>query len=267
MSESGRILLVDDEPELRRTAARIFRRAGYEITTAASGQEALALLSQQHFDLVYLDIRMPDMDGLEVLRAIHAETPELPVVLFTAQPDLNSALEALRHGAMDYFLKPLQPEQLIDRTRRILVTHQTDRRKREIQSQVQALQAELTRLEDSRVAPAPSARPHADPDERYLTRGRLVLDLHAHRLTIDKRTVSLPPASFAYLRVLAQHAPNMVDYQTLVAEALGYQVEYREAQQLAKWHIHQIRQAMESDVHDPILLVTVRGAGYRLVTD
>jgi CheY-like chemotaxis protein len=66
MSDSGHILLIDDEEALRHTLARIFQRAGFDITTSASGQEGLALLSQQPFDLVYLDIRMPDMNGLEV---------------------------------------------------------------------------------------------------------------------------------------------------------------------------------------------------------
>ena len=77
---------------------------------AASGQEGLAYLAQHAFDLVYLDIRMPDMNGLEVLKIIHDSHPDLPVVLFTAQPDLTSALEALRQGATDYLLKPLQPK-------------------------------------------------------------------------------------------------------------------------------------------------------------
>ena len=74
------------------------------------GQEALTLLSQQTFDLVYLDYRMPDMSGMDVLKIIHARFPDLPVILFTAQPDINSAVGALRHGATDYLLKPLNPK-------------------------------------------------------------------------------------------------------------------------------------------------------------
>ncbi len=129
MQSAGHILIIDDEASLRRTLARIMQQAGFEVTTAASGQEGLAFLSQQSFDLVYLDIRMPDMNGLEVLKKIHSEFPELPVILFTAQPDMNSAVEALRHGAIDYLMKPLQPQTLIDRTQAILAQREKERRK------------------------------------------------------------------------------------------------------------------------------------------
>ena len=98
MSASGHILIVDDEAVLRQTLARILQRAGLEVTTVAGGREALEYARQQAFDLVYLDIRMPDMNGLAVLKRLHADHPELPVVLFTAQPDLASAVEALREG-------------------------------------------------------------------------------------------------------------------------------------------------------------------------
>lgn len=77
---SGHILVIDDEPALRHTLARILQRADFQVTTAASGAEGQALLKQQSFDLVYLDIRLPDMSGMEVLRHIHASQPELPVV-------------------------------------------------------------------------------------------------------------------------------------------------------------------------------------------
>ena len=74
----------------------------------ASGTEGISLITQQPFDLVYLDIRMPDMNGLDVLKTVHAQLPELPVILFTAQPDLHSAVEALRRGAIDYFNEAAQ---------------------------------------------------------------------------------------------------------------------------------------------------------------
>ena len=82
---------------------------------------------------------------------------------------------------------------------------------------------------------------------------------------IEDRTINLPPATFDYLIVLVRHAPNVVDYETLVTEAQGYQVESREAQELVKWHVHHIRQAIEPDVREPVYLINVRGIGYRLV--
>jgi DNA-binding response OmpR family regulator len=267
MGISGRILIIDDEASLRHTLARILQRAGIQATTAASGQEALFLLSQQSFDLVYLDVRMPDMNGLETLKSIHAQLPDMPVVLFTAQPDVSSAVEALRLGAEDYLVKPIQPQILIDRTQSILAWQERKRRKREIQQQIEALQMKLNSLEnDEELHPEPSFVPFTS-NERYLTRGKLSLDLHTHSLTIDGKTVNLPPTAFDYLLVLVRHTPNVVDFQTLVAEAQGCQAEFREAQELAKWHIHQIRQAIEPEARKPRYLINVRGTGYRLIAD
>lgn len=267
MKSDGHILIVDDEASLRQTLARILQRAGFEVTTSTNGGEALSLLSQHSFDLVYLDIRMPDMNGLEVLQAIHAKFPDLPVILFTAQPDLNSAVEALRRGAMDYLLKPLKPQTIIDRTQSILANKQKERRKRELQRQIEGLQAELNALEKADLLqPDQTLLQTNISDDRFLRRGALTLDMHTHRVTMNDRAINLPPTSFDYLLVLARHTPNVVDYQTLVSEAQGYETDPHEAQELTKWHIHHIRQALEPDTRNPIYVINVRGTGYRLVT-
>ena len=266
MNPGGHILIIDDEASLRQTMARILQRAGYEVTTAANGQEGLALVSEHLFDLLYLDIRMPDINGLELLKTIHAKFPELPVILFTAQPDLNSAVEALRRGATDYLLKPLKPQTVIDRTRAILADKQKERRKRELQRQIDALQAELNSFEFEGRASIDSkqGQPPA-PDDRFVTRGGLILDLHTRRVTMNAHAVNLSPTSFDYLLVLARHCPNIVDFQTLVSEAQGYETDTREAQELTKWHVHHIRQAIEPDARNPVHVINVRGKGYRLV--
>ena len=266
MNLDAHILIVDDEASLRQTLARILQRAGYEVTTTASGGEALTLLSRHSFDLVYLDIRMPDISGLEVLKTIHTKYPELPVILFTAQPDLNSAVEAVRSGAIDYLLKPLKPQTIIERTQSVLANKQKERRKRELQRQIEALQAELNTLERED-RPQPDQASQADvSDDRFLKRGMLTLDMLTRRVTMDDRVVNLPPTSFDYLLVLARHTPNVVDYQTLVSEAQGYETDPHEAQELTKWHIHHIRQVLEPDARNPIYVINIRGTGYRLVT-
>jgi DNA-binding response OmpR family regulator len=267
MDVSGRILIIDDEAALRQTLARILQRAGHEVTTAGSGQEGLALLAGAAFDLVYLDIRMPDMSGVEVLQTIHSNYPGTSVILFTAQPDVNSAIEALRQGATDYLLKPLKPQALIDRTQAVLADKEKEQRKRGLLSEIESLQTQLKNLDQSGKVQAVPANPAGDAGGRFITRGKLSLDLHTRRVNVDGRTVSLPPAAFDYLVVLARHSPGVVDFRTLVVEAQGYQAETREAQELVKWHIHSIRQAIEPDKHDPVYLITVRGTGYRLVSD
>jgi DNA-binding response OmpR family regulator len=106
-----------------------------------------------------------------------------------------------------------------------------------------------------------------ETSDRFLQRGKLMFDLHTRRVTIGDRLTNLPPTAFDYLLVLARHSPNVVDYQTLVTEAQGYAAELKEAQELSKWHIHHIREAIEPDAQQPIFVINVRGTGYRLVVD
>jgi DNA-binding response OmpR family regulator len=266
MNPVGHILIVDDEASLRQTLARILQRAGFDVTTAATGTEGLTLISEHSFDLVYMDIRMPEVSGLEVLKTVHARFPELPVILFTAQPDLNSAVEALRHGAADYLLKPLKPQAIVDRTKSILGNQQKERRKRELQRQIDELQNELNTLEKDGVPQADqTSQPSPVSNDRFLKRGTFTLDMHTRRVTMKDRVINLAPTSFDYLLVLARHSPNVVAYQTLVSEAQGYETDPHEAQELTKWHVHHIRQAIEPDAHNPIHVINVRGIGYRLV--
>jgi DNA-binding response OmpR family regulator len=261
------ILIVDDEANLRLTMARILQREGYEVTAAENGAQCQAFLGQHQFDLVYLDIRMPEMNGLDVLKTIHEMHPDLPVILFTSQPDVHSAIQALRSGASDYLLKPLKPAHVIERTKSILAKQASLRRKKVIQAQIESLETELRSLDGVQMEAKPEENSRANNSERYLKRGELTLDLHRYQAAVDGRVVDLPLAAFNYLLVLARHAPNVVDYQTLVAESQGYEASLKEAQELAKWHIHHIRQVVEVDARHPTLVINVRGSGYRLVTD
>lgn len=264
----GRILVIDDEELLRHTLVRVLRRAGYDVVMAGEGHEALRLLAENGFDLVYLDIRLPGMDGLQILKGIRENEGKMPVVLLTAYGSLQTALEALRLGATDYLLKPVDPEVLVARTRTILAELAVERRKRELREQIAALQQELHQLEGpgegdeslaTDVIPA--------PEERFLKRGALILDLQARRATFKDRVLTMPPAAFDYLLVLARHSPDVISYQALVSEAQGYRADLVEARELAKWHIHALRQALEESTAQPGYLLNVRGAGYRLVLD
>jgi two-component system alkaline phosphatase synthesis response regulator PhoP len=264
MSNTGHILIIDDEATLRQTLARILQQAGFEVTTAENGEQGLSFIQTTNFDLIFMDLRMPGIAGLDALKIIHASYPNLPVILFTAQPDLNSAVEALRNGATDYLLKPLKPQAVIERAQSVLANQQRENRKREIALQIEALQAELKSLSSGQTGPLQATSVGTD---RFLKRGPLVLDLHARRLLINEQMINVPPTSFDYLLVLARHSPGVVSYQTLVAEAQGYQADAREAQELTKWHIHQLRQVIEQDARNPSYLINVRGTGYRLVAD
>lgn len=267
MNNPGHILIIDDEATIRQTLARILQQAGFEVTSAENAEQAFSFMESTPFDLVYLDLRMPGVHGLDALKYIHEQYPALPVVLFTAQPDLTSALEALRNGATDYLLKPLKPQLVIERTQSILANLKIERRKREIGMQIETLQAELKSIENGGSGKPGGTQPLSPIKDRFIKRGALVLDLHTKRLIINEQVIPLPPTSFDYLLVLARHTPDVVNYQTLVAEAQGYQADAREAQELTKWHIHQLRQAIEQDAHNPSYLINVRGTGYRLLAD
>jgi len=264
MSLTGHILIIDDEATLRQTLARVLQQAGFEVTTAENGDQGITYIQSINFDLVFMDLRMPGIAGMDALKIIHANYPNLPVILFTAQPDLNSAVEALRNGATDYLLKPLKPQAVIERAQIVLESQQREKRKREINLQIEALQAEFKSLSTGKTGPLPPSSLNTD---RFLKRGVLVLDLHKRCLIVKDQTINIPYTSFSYLQVLARHSPNVVNYQTLVSEAQGYQSDPREAQELTKWHIHQLRQAIEQDAHAPSFLINVRGTGYRLVAD
>jgi len=270
MSSIGRVLVIDDEDSLRRTLTRVLRSADCEVASAADGHEALRRLAVTSYDLVFLDIRLPEMDGLEVLQKIRQTHPRLPVIMLTAHASLQSALEALRLGASDYLLKPITPETLVSRTRVILNEQAVLRRRREIQTQMDALQAELDSLEtaDEIAAPVQSPTPQAfSPEDRFLQLGPLILDLHSRRVTLRDRVLNLPPTPFDYLVVFARHSPDIVDYQTLIAEAQGYDMDRREAQELSKYHIHVLRDVLEPDSKQPRHILNVRGVGYRLLVD
>jgi DNA-binding response OmpR family regulator len=264
MKITGHILVIDDEASLRQSLARILQKAGFEVTTAENADQGLTFIETTGFDLIFMDLRMPGMAGLDALKLIHNKYPSLPVVLFTAQPDLNSAVEALRSGATDYLLKPLKPEAIIERATNIITSQKKEKRKQEVIAQIETLQAELKNLNEGS---AEALLPAQVSSDRFLKCGQITLDMHKRCLILKKRPIAIPPTSFNYLLVLARHASNVVSYQTLVTEAQGYETDMREAQELAKWHIHQLRRVIEKDAHAPAFLINVRGTGYRLIAD
>jgi DNA-binding response OmpR family regulator len=267
MATSESILVVDDEPKLSRSLALILQHSGYGVSTAASAGEALQLLQAGAYDLVFLDIKLPDQSGVQLLPQIHAVYPDMPVLMLTAHASLETAIEAVRAGARDYLLKPIDPEAILARVAKILDEQRQPKRRREITTQIQALLTELHSADASKASAygfAPVAPP-ADP-ARFLRRGPLVLDLHSRHALLNERSISLPPSTFNYLVTLLRHSPQPVSYDSLVVESQGYQGLSRiEAKEITRWQIHEIRKALEEDARHPRIVITVRDVGYRLV--
>src|SRR4030043_1348064 len=115
MGPGHSILIIDDEANLRRSLGLILQRAGYSVITAANAGEALQLLQTGSYDLAFLDLRLPDINGIELLPQIKELYPEMPVLILTAHATLDSAIEAVRRGARDYLIKPIDPPQILER--------------------------------------------------------------------------------------------------------------------------------------------------------
>jgi DNA-binding response OmpR family regulator len=121
MSGSRQILVVDDQPDILDLAAVVLAGAGFEVITAGSGEQALDLLAGERFDLVLLDINMPEMDGWETLRLIRADEPlrDLPVAMFSVKSEAGDKVLGLQEGALDYITKPFEVDELVGRVRQI----------------------------------------------------------------------------------------------------------------------------------------------------
>jgi DNA-binding response OmpR family regulator len=265
----GSVLIIDDEANLRNTYSRILEKAGCRVSSVSNGSEALRLIANTKFDLVFLDLKLPDMHGIEMLREIRNTDHHLPVIVLTGHGSMTSAVEALHLEATDYLLKPIDPEILVSRTTSVLMQQKNERRKRVIQEQIAQLQAELAELD---LMPLPSGQIIIQSNipfdtHRYINAGPFTLDLQTRRVSVGPTILEIPPSSFEYLVVLAKHAPQVVRYQDLVNEAQGYKVDYTEAKNLSRWHIHVLRQVIEVDSKSPTLLLNVRGVGYQFVTD
>ena len=132
----ARILVVDDERGIRTFASDLLRRAGYEVVTAASAPEALARFAEAEFDVVLSDIKMPEMDGIELCHKLHEQQPDQIVILVTGYPSLESAIEGLKEGARDYVTKPFTPDEL-----RLVVARAL--KERELQDENEILRRDL----------------------------------------------------------------------------------------------------------------------------
>ena len=120
MAGKASILLIDDEENLRRTLAMILVREGYVVETAATIKEARERVEASTYDLVFLDLKLPDANGLSLLPDLRRRFPNTPVLILTAHDKLDSAVEAVRQGARDYLLKPLDPPVIIKRVKDVL---------------------------------------------------------------------------------------------------------------------------------------------------
>lgn len=265
MTPQDSILIVDDDDPLRLSLSLIFQKENYRVETAANAEEALTCLQAHEYNLMFLDLNLPDMSGIQLLIEVHKQVPHLPVLILTAHAALESAIQAVRLGARDYLVKPVEPVEILARVAEVLAEREQPVRKKEIVGEIQALLAELQKIEGEDMTPTSTLAtlPPGNP-ARFLKKGVFELDLHARHATLNGRYVPVTGAYFDYLSTLLRHAPKAVEYKTLVKESQGYEVAIAEARDLARWRIHELRKIIEADPERPQYILTVRGTGYRL---
>jgi two-component system, OmpR family, alkaline phosphatase synthesis response regulator PhoP len=220
-----KILVIDDEPAIVQTARAYLEREGYAVQSAADGPAGLKAARVWQPDLVVLDIMLPGLDGLEILRQLRQES-SVYVLMLTARADETDKIVGLTLGADDYLTKPFSPRELAARVKAIL------RRGRGSSAQEPAL---LFR--------------------------RLRIDADARQVRKDDLSVDLTSTEFDLLHALARHPGRVLSREQLIEQVWGY--DYYGDERVVDVHIGRIRKKIEDDADEPTLIVTVRGAGYR----
>ncbi|NOX62767.1 MAG: response regulator transcription factor [Chloroflexi bacterium] len=223
---SATILVVDDEPTIVKTVRAYLEREGYTVHTASDGLQALQAARAFKPDLVVLDIMLPEIDGLEVLRRLRQES-DVWVLMLTARAEEMDKVLGLKLGADDYLTKPFSPRELVARVEAIL------RRGRGLA-----------------------------PSEPKLVFSHLRIDPAARRVWLDGEEVELTPIEFDLLLALARHHGRVLSREQLIELVWGY--DYYGDERVVDVHIGRLRKKLERSSLAHHLIATVRGVGYRL---
>lgn len=270
MDLTSTILIVDDEANIRAFLKEILEQDNYRVSTVASGEAALQEIKTQTFDLALIDLKLPGLGGIEVLKGIRVAAPETVIIVLTAHASLETAVEALRHGAHDYLFKPCQPVELHDSIRRGLLNRQKQGKRQQILERLQQVSTELeviraTIIQEIEPAPALSSGVReVQPSKRFLQRQGITVDMLRHIITIDERLLDTTPTEFDLLVYLLREAPRVISPQELIHNIQGYQTDQWEASNIIRRHVHRLRQKIKELTGNDDLIQTVRGVGYTL---
>jgi len=220
-----RILVIDDEPPIRKLLRVGLSAHGYQIVEASNGKMALDLLSEQAPDLVILDLGLSDMEGHELLRTMRARNDSVPIVVLSSRDDETGKVQALDSGADDYVTKPFGMDELLARMRAAL-RHQ--------------LQI------------------HGERPIFHV--GDLSVDLVRRIVKAGDKEIKLSPKEYELLRILVQHAGKVLTHRYLLSQLWS---DLTDAQYL-RVYVRQLRQKIETDPERPIYILTETGVGYRL---
>ncbi|MGZ8482186.1 MAG: response regulator transcription factor [Candidatus Limnocylindria bacterium] len=221
----SKVLIVDDEPKIVRLVADYLEAAGFRVTTARSGEEALMRARTDPPDLVILDLGLPGLDGLDVTRALRRDG-ELPIIMLTARHDETDRIIGLELGADDYVTKPFSPRELVARVRAVLRRHS------------------------------------GSGTSEVVRAGDLTLDQPRMRVTRGEEPIELTATEFALLAAMARQ-PGRVFTRSQLLDAI-HGVAFESYERAIDAHVKNIRRKLEPDPHTPRYVLTVYGVGYRL---
>ncbi len=219
-----RLLLVEDDASIREVATLGLTKAGFRVTTAADGREGLLHFRQAPFDLVILDVMLPNLDGYEVCRQIRGES-RVPIIMLSAKSDTVDIVVGLELGADDYVTKPFEMAELVARAR------------------------------------AAVRRASVVPEEPVLVRGDLEIDPGAFMARRGDKELSLTATEFKLLLELARRPGQVFTRELLLQQVWNY--EYLGDSRLVDVAVQRLRAKIEDDPKEPAMIKTVRGVGYR----
>ena len=222
-------MIVDDEVELRTLLAEYFRRLGFEVTEKESGVAALQTAASDRFDCLILDVSMPEMTGVELLRKLRKRGVQTPALFLTAHDSLEDKAAGFEAGADDYLAKPFSP--------------------RELEYRISAL------LRRGEISPTGT-------DDNRMEIGDLVVDRRRHEVSRAGAKIDLTPLEFQILDLLASEPGRAWSRNDLLDRV--WSTEYEGYQRNIDPHINRLRKKLESDPKNPHYVLTVRGVGYKL---
>jgi len=253
------IMVVDDEAVARISLAEVLKLEGYHVATAASGEEALSLLDKSEpFDLMMLDLKMPGMDGLEVTDTVRKQSPGTIIVLLTAFGTLETAMQAIKHGAHDYLLKPCPIPDILESVRKGLTKRQQEQQRQHLVSKLQHAINELATVAGAEMVEEPAP---AQINDLVQVRD-VVMDRQKHIVTLRGRSLDLTPTEFKILACLMETPDRVWSPQELVRHAQGYETDAWGARAIIRVHIRRLRKKLEKNPSDPEYILNVRGVGY-----
>ena len=275
MAESRlmQVLLVDHNGVNRYTVSKALQRVGYIVAEASFADQALDMLSQHHYDLILTEIHLPEIDGIEFLRRIRAQSPDAVVILITGDPSVETAVQALRGGAQDYLVKPCSSEDIRVAVDRGIARARLLMRRRRMIDAIERNVFELARevaesaatADDRDLAPiSQQARDQATSAANALVVGPLSLVPGRYQIADGAHSISLTPTEFDLLAYLAAHRNRVVSCQELVNEVRGYGTDETEAREVMRPHVSNLRRKLRQLGQYGKLVVNVRGIGYRL---